>query len=729
MRSSAVAASAFTIRATVTAAVFIPDPLEEQGKDKVYAATVRRSFKGCLPRRIELVSGANSALCGVTLQVGTTYLFVLRAADGAGKYRVSSCDTLRVWSEVSWADRKTLAGANNLVCPRSPWVFGPYAYKNLWTADGEKSGVEDVWRVGTIASRAAWFLAGVANNTPYVVFLSAAEDLLPARAGTLLAAAVLPGLATKVALPALGGPPGAPVAYPARLAAVVATLVAAAAVVATRPARPAVTLAAVAAASAGGGLGEATLLALAGRGGGWAPGPAAPAPRGCSAPPAGGLCGPLLPRPHPPPPLYGLAATQLGIAGTLLAHTGGLLPGARTPGALLPRWAVTAAVAMQGLVGGGAYVTAFAGVAAWADRTDGRVREWALGAVSVGDAAGIAAASLLDVWLEQADGGAAEHDAGAAEHDAEAAEQDVGAAEPDVGADEQEGGAAKQDEGAVKRDEETAEQDADAAELVEQTAKQDEGTPEGDEEAAERDKGVVEQDMAAAEHEEGAAEQGKGAAEPNDVASEQDDGAAERDAGMTEQDAWAGWKDVGTGAQNAGTPGWDLQLPPLTVKAGPLAEGWPARHQEELATFAAAVEVNRQSQREWFSITPNDTGTRWTGTCWAYFLNRRFQLDVVLTLPPAFPLEPPAVALPALAAATAAAAATATTATTTAATSAGADADGRVLPSAQFADAWARRAPAWGVVHALAAGLGPWLAVHVPDLVAQGVVVEAPPLP
>lgn len=127
--SEAVAASAFTIRATVTAAVFIPDPLEEQGKDKVYAATVRRSFKGCLPRRIELVSGANSALCGVTLQVGTTYLFVLRAADGAGKYRVSSCDTLRVWSEVSWADRKTLAGANNLVCPRSPWVFGPYAYK------------------------------------------------------------------------------------------------------------------------------------------------------------------------------------------------------------------------------------------------------------------------------------------------------------------------------------------------------------------------------------------------------------------------------------------------------------------------------------------------------------------------------------------------------------------------------------------------------------------------
>lgn len=127
--SEAVAASAVTIRATVTAAVFIPDPLEEQGKDKVYAATVRRSFKGCLPRRIELVSGANSALCGVTLQVGTTYLFVLRAADAAGKYRVSSCDTLRVWSEVSWADRKTLAGANNLVCPRSPWVFGPYAYK------------------------------------------------------------------------------------------------------------------------------------------------------------------------------------------------------------------------------------------------------------------------------------------------------------------------------------------------------------------------------------------------------------------------------------------------------------------------------------------------------------------------------------------------------------------------------------------------------------------------
>lgn len=101
-----------------------------------------------------------------------------------------------------------------------------------------------------------------------------------------------------------------------------------------------------------------------------------------------------------PPPLYGLAAVQLAIACTLLAHTGGLTPAAPTPGGLLPAWAVTAAVAAQGLVGGGAYVTAFAGVSAWAGRIDGRVREWALGAVSVGDAAGIAAASLLDVWLE-----------------------------------------------------------------------------------------------------------------------------------------------------------------------------------------------------------------------------------------------------------------------------------------------------------------------------------------
>jgi battenin len=47
----------------------------------------------------------------------------------------------------------------------------------------------------------AFFLAGLVNNVVFVVYLSAAEDLLQNSAGVILLVSVLPGLLTKMALP------------------------------------------------------------------------------------------------------------------------------------------------------------------------------------------------------------------------------------------------------------------------------------------------------------------------------------------------------------------------------------------------------------------------------------------------------------------------------------------------------------------------------------------------
>ena len=100
-------------------------------------------------------------------------------------------------------------------------------------------------------------------------------------------------------------------------------------------------------------------------------------------------------------------------------------------------------------------------------------------------------------------------------------------------------------------------------------------------------------------------------------------------------------------------------------------------------------------------------GTRWTGACWAFHANLRYQFDLVVTLPVSYPTAPPSVALPALVGRTAKM-----------------YRDGSICQTVHFEPAWARHAPAWGVAHALALGLGPWLAAELPDLVARGVVAE-----
>jgi battenin len=62
-------------------------------------------------------------------------------------------------------------------------------------------GAAVVEKLGSRRNIAAFWLCGCVNNIVYVVYLSAAEDLLETKAGVVLLVSVLPGLLMKMALP------------------------------------------------------------------------------------------------------------------------------------------------------------------------------------------------------------------------------------------------------------------------------------------------------------------------------------------------------------------------------------------------------------------------------------------------------------------------------------------------------------------------------------------------
>eukprot|EP00873_Tetraselmis_striata_P035730 jgi/Tetstr1/455994/TSEL_042772.t1 len=105
-----------------------------------------------------------------------------------------------------------------------------------------------------------FWVCGLLNNFAYVVFLTAAEDLLTGHSGAVLLANILPGLLTKAAAPfCLAGMP-----YSSRIQALSFALCAAFLLVANQSSTIAKLLG-IALGSAASGLGEATFLALCGR--------------------------------------------------------------------------------------------------------------------------------------------------------------------------------------------------------------------------------------------------------------------------------------------------------------------------------------------------------------------------------------------------------------------------------------------------------------------------------
>ena len=125
---------------------------------------------------------------------------------------------------------------------------------------------------------------------------------------------------------------------------------------------------------------------------------------------------------------------------------------------------------------------------------------------------------------------------------------------------------------------------------------------------------------------------------------------------------------------------------------------------------------------------------------WTFHDSIKYEFDLEFDIPVSYPSVAPELALPELDGKTekmyrggkARAAATAAAAAAAAARAACPRTPGSPPPppaqiclDSHFRPLWARNEPRFGIAHAMALGMGPWLAVEIPSLVALGRVKPA----
>ncbi|EDQ91847.1 uncharacterized protein MONBRDRAFT_21173 [Monosiga brevicollis MX1] len=147
-------------------------------------------------------------------------------------------------------------------------------------------------------------------------------------------------------------------------------------------------------------------------------------------------------------------------------------------------------------------------------------------------------------------------------------------------------------------------------------------------------------------------------------------------------------------------------IPLLRVNAGPRSgDLWRARHKEELMSLITYVKNNKENDNDWFRLESNPEGTRWFGKCWIVVDMLKYEFDLEFDIPVAYPSTAPEIAIPELDGKTAKM-----------------YRGGKICLTDHFKPLWARNVPHFGIAHAMALGLGPWLAVEIPDLVSKGIV-------
>ncbi|KAI0987211.1 hypothetical protein GJ496_004692 [Pomphorhynchus laevis] len=130
---------------------------------------------------------------------------------------------------------------------------------------------------------------------------------------------------------------------------------------------------------------------------------------------------------------------------------------------------------------------------------------------------------------------------------------------------------------------------------------------------------------------------------------------------------------------------------------------WPQRLKEEYESLIKYVESNKVSGHDWFQLESNGDGTQWWGKCWHIYEMERYEFKLNFELPITYPLSPPELILPDLDGLTAKM-----------------YRGGRICTDDHFVPLWNRNVPKFGIAHALALGLAPWLAVEIPLLVGTG---------
>ncbi|KAL3223191.1 hypothetical protein MRX96_027793 [Rhipicephalus microplus] len=127
-------------------------------------------------------------------------------------------------------------------------------------------------------------------------------------------------------------------------------------------------------------------------------------------------------------------------------------------------------------------------------------------------------------------------------------------------------------------------------------------------------------------------------------------------------------------------------IPLLRTKAGPRDKDlWPSRLKEEYQALIKYVQNNKENDNDWFPA--------------------RYEFDVEFDIPVTYPTTAPEIALPSLDGKTAKM-----------------YRGGKICMTDHFKPLWARNVPKFGIAHAMALGLGPWLAVEIPDLIQKGVL-------
>jgi len=150
------------------------------------------------------------------------------------------------------------------------------------------------------------------------------------------------------------------------------------------------------------------------------------------------------------------------------------------------------------------------------------------------------------------------------------------------------------------------------------------------------------------------------------------------------------------------------QIPLLSVHAGPRdKDQWANRFKQELSSLIKYVQMNKRNDTDWFLIESNKTGTMWKGKCWYIHNLIKYEFDLEFEIPVSYPTSPFEIVLPELDGKTAKM-----------------YRGGKICLSAHFKPLWSRNVPHFGIAHALALGLGPWLAAEVPHLVESGLIVE-----
>mmetsp|Transcript_21745 Transcript_21745/g.88616 ORF Transcript_21745/g.88616 Transcript_21745/m.88616 type:complete len:164 (-) Transcript_21745:451-942(-) len=150
------------------------------------------------------------------------------------------------------------------------------------------------------------------------------------------------------------------------------------------------------------------------------------------------------------------------------------------------------------------------------------------------------------------------------------------------------------------------------------------------------------------------------------------------------------------------------KIPLLRTNAGPRnADGWKRRLKEELLAVIKYVSNNKEQDRDWFFIQPDEKGIKWTGKCWYYLDQVRYEFELEFEIPATYPTTAPELKLPELDGKTAKM-----------------YRGGKICQTIHFQPLWARNVPHFGIAHALAMGLGPWLAAEIPDMVQRGVISD-----